>query len=226
MARAQTLEQAAAFVDEVGIALVFGKADVVLPSLFDRVCGVGADWAVRDGSGKAIAFTKEFNRLWHWKDDLPEQRLACAGRHVARDAAALISRTLVPSLYALTGRPGTPADFRDLELSPLEREVAEAVLAEGPLTAPELRQLLGTDDKKAVDKAVKLLHRQSVLTNGGVREQETGWPAVRSDIFARRWARWLKRLPPEGDARRTLAATVVAAAEEGLKRHGRVPPPG
>jgi hypothetical protein len=214
MALARTLEQAAAFVDRVGIALVFGKADVVLPSLWDEVCGPGADWAVRDERGKAVAFTPEFDRLWHWKDDLPDRRLACAGRHLARDAAALISRTLVPAVYALTGRPATPEGFRELELAPLEHEVAEAVLAEGPLSAPELRRLLATDDKKGVDKAVKLLQRELVLTNAGVTQQEAGWPAVRQDVFARRWRARLKRLPPEDEARRTLARTVLAAAGE------------
>jgi Winged helix DNA-binding domain len=214
MAGASTLEQAAAFVDEVGIALVFGKADIVLPSLWDAVCGPGADWAVRDENGKAIAFTPDFDRLWHWKDDLPDRRLACAGRHLARDAAALISRKLVPALYALTGRVGTLDDFRELELAPLEREVAEAVLAEGPLSGPELRRLLATDDKKGVDRAIKLLHREIVLTNAGVTEQEAGWPAVRSDVFARRWRGLLEWLPAEDEARRTLARTVLVAAGE------------
>jgi hypothetical protein len=210
----RTLEQAAAFVDRVGIALVFGKADVVLPSLWDQVCGPGGDWAVRDDSGKAVAFTPEFDRLWHWKDDLPEQRLACAGRHLARDAAALISRKVVPAVYALTGREGSVEDFRRLELSPLEREAAEAVLDAGPLSAPELRRLLATDDKKGVDKALKRLQRELVLTNAGVTEQDAGWPAVRQDVFARRWRARLKRLPPEDEARRTLARTVLAAADE------------
>jgi len=214
MARARTLEQAAAFVDKVGIALVFGKADVVLPSLWDAVCGPGADWAVRDENGKAIAFTKDFDRLWHWKDDLPDRRLACAGRHLARDAAALVSRKLVPAIYALTARVGEPEDFRELELAPLEREIAEAVLAEGPISAPELRRLLATDDKKGVDKAVKLLQRELILTNAGVVEQDAGWPAVRQDVFARRWRTRLRRLPAEEEARRTLARTVLAAAGE------------
>jgi chromosome segregation and condensation protein ScpB len=214
MPRVRTLEQAAAFIDRVGIALVFGKADVVLPSLWDEVCGPGGDWAVRDENGKATAFTPEFDRLWHWKDDLPERRLVCAGRHLARDAAALISRKLVPAVYALTGRAGTPEDFRDLELTPLEREVTEAVLAAAPISAPELRRLLATDDKKGIDKAVKRLQRELVLTNAGVTEQEAGWPAVRQDVFARRWRARLKRLPSEDDARRTLARTVLAAADE------------
>ena len=210
----RTLEQAAEFIDRVGISLVFGKADVVLPSLFDAVCGPGADWAVRDENGKAVAFTPEFGRLWRWKDDLPDRRLVCAGRHLARDAAALISRKLVPAVYALTGRSGTPNDFRDLELEPLEREVAEAVLEAGPLSAPELRRLLVTEDKKGVDKAIKLLQRELVLTNAGVAEQEAGWPAVRQDVFARRWRARLKRLPAEDEARQTLAHAVLAAAGE------------
>ena len=210
----RTLEQAAAFIDRVGIALVFGKTDVVLPSLWDEVCGPGADWAVRDESGKAVAFTPEFDSLWHWKDDLPDRRLVCAGRHLARDAAALISRRLVPAVYALTGRPGTAEDFRDLDLIPLERDVAEAVLDAGPLSGPELRRLLATDDKKGIDKAIKLLQRELVLTNAGVTEQEAGWPAVRQDVFARRWRARLKRLPPAEDARRTLARTVLAVAGE------------
>jgi hypothetical protein len=210
----RTLEQAAAFIDRVGIALVFGKADVVLPSLFDAVCGPGSDWAVRDENGKATAFTPEFGRLWRWKDDLPDRRLVCAGRHLARDAAALISSKLVPAIYALTGRAGDPEDFRAMELAPLEREVAEAVLAEGPISAPELRRLLATDDKKGVDKAVKLLQRELVLTNAGVSEQEAGWPAVRQDVFARRWRARVKRLPPEDKARRALAKTVLSSAGE------------
>jgi len=214
MPRVRTLEQAAEFIDRVGIALVFGKADVVLPALFDEVCGRGADWAVRDENGKATAFTREFGRLWHWKDDLPERRLVCAGRHLARDAAALIAPRLVPTLYALTTRAGAPDDFRELELAPLEREVAEAVLANGPISAPELRQLLATDDKKGVDKAIKLLQRGLVLTNAGVTEQQAGWPAVRQDVFARRWRARLKRLPPEEKARRTLGKTVLDAAGE------------
>jgi hypothetical protein len=214
MARVRTLEQAVEFIDRVGIALVFGKADVVLPSLWDEVCGPGGDWAVRDESGKAVSFTPEFDRLWHWKDDLPERRLVCAGRHLARDAAALISKRLVQAIYALTGRLGAVDDFREMELAPVEREVAEAVLTEGPLSAPELRRLLPTEEKKRVDKAIKLLQRELVLTNAGVTEQEAGWPAVRQDVFARRWRAQLKRLPAEDEARRTLARTVLAAAQE------------
>src|SRR6266540_1738385 len=45
-------------------------------------------------------------------------------------------------------------------------------------------------------------------------EQAAGWPAVRHDVFARRWRARLRRLPAEEDARRMLARTVLAAAGE------------
>lgn len=215
MRRARTIEQAAAFVDEVGVALVFGKADVVLPSLWDAIADpADRAWAIRDEQGEFVSFTPEFDRLWRWKDELPERRRVCAGRHVARGAAALIARRLVPSLYALTGRPGTPEDFRDLELSPLEREIAEAVLEGGPATAPEVRLLLGSEDKKLVDKAIEHLHRNAVLTNAGVVAQEQGWAAGRHDLFARRWRRWLRRLPSEHEARHAMVRAVLESAAE------------
>jgi hypothetical protein len=215
MRRARTIEQAAAFLDGVGLALVFGKADVVLPSLWEAIGGPGPlEWAVRDETGKFLSFTPEMDRLWRWKDELPERRRACAGRHLARGAAGLIARRLIPARYALTGRPATTDDFRTLELAALEREIAEAVLDEGPASAPELRRLLGTNDKKAVEKAIEFLHREAVLTNAGVVSQEQGWAAGRHDLFARRWRRWLRRLPPEEEARRALVRAVLESAGE------------
>jgi hypothetical protein len=212
---ARTLDDAAAWIDAVGIALVFGKADVVLPALWDAIADpADREWAIRDEQGAFVSFTPEFDRLWRWKDELPERRRACAGRHLARGAAALIARGLVAAVYALTERPGMPEDFRDVELSPLERELAEAVLEAGPASAPELRRLLGTDDKKSVDKAIELLHRAAVLTNAGVVEQEHGWAAGRHDLFARRWRRWLKRVPSKEEARRALATAVLRSAGE------------
>src|SRR6266576_1800975 len=104
-----TVNKAAEFVDRVGIA------------------GPDADWATRDETGKALEFSPEFQRLWRWKDELPERRLACAGRHFS-SAALLIAPRLLPAAYAITGRPGSPDDFRDAALESLEREVAEVVL--------------------------------------------------------------------------------------------------
>src|ERR1700751_5380647 len=54
----RTLAQATAWVDEVGLALLFPKADVVLPSLWEQVNGSpDRDWAVRDGEGGFVRWT-------------------------------------------------------------------------------------------------------------------------------------------------------------------------
>lgn len=168
---------------------------------------------MRDETGKPIEFTPEFRRLWQWKDELPERGLTCAGRHFG-SAAFLIAPRLLPAAYALTGRPGTAEDFREEELEALDLETAEAVLENGPLTGPELRRLLGTTDRKAVERAITRLQRRLVLTNAGAVEQAQGWRAIRQDLLPRRWQKWLMRLPSEDEARRELVVTVVRAADE------------
>jgi hypothetical protein len=212
--RVRSLAEAAAFVDRVGLAIVWGKADLVLPSLWHEVGGPGADWAVRDQTGKAVEFTPQFRRLWRWKDELPEQRLTCAGRHFG-SAAFLIAPRLLASAYALTGRSGTPDDFREDDLEPIESEVTEAVLENGPLTGPEIRRLLGVADRKAVDRAVARLQRRLVLTNAGAVEQAQGWRAIRQDLLARRWGEFLRAsLPSEEKGRRDLAVAVLDHVDE------------
>jgi hypothetical protein len=212
--RIPSLEAAAAYVDQVGITVAWGKSDLVLPSLWQGIAGQEADWAVRDESGKATEFTPEFRQLWRWKDELPERRLACAGRHF-NAAALLIAPRLLADAYALTGRAGHAEDFRDdPELEALECEVAEAVLENGPLIAPELRRVLATDDRKAVERAIKRLQRRFVLTNAGAVEQSQGWSAISQDLFVRRWKRYLRRRPEEGKARQALALAVLDGAGE------------
>jgi hypothetical protein len=211
--RVRSLGAAAAWVDEAGLAVVYSSADLVLPSLWEAVGGPGADWAIRDEQGKALDFAPEFSKLWRWKDELPERRLACSGRHLGRDAASLVSKRLLAPLYALTGRPGKPEDFRGADLDPLELEVAEAILENGPCSGPEVRRLVA-GEKRKVDAAIRRLHRALVLTNAGVVEQEAGWPAIRNDLFARRWRSQLGRLPSAEKARRTLAQETLRTAGE------------
>lgn len=211
--RVRSLEAAAAWVEEAGLAVVYSNVDLVLPSLWEAVGGPDADWAIRDEQGKAVDFTPEFSKLWRWKDELPERKLACAGRHLGRDAASLVSKRLLAPLYALTDRAGHAEDFRELELDPLERETAEAIVENGPCSGPELRRLVA-GEKRKVDGAIKRLHRALVLTNAGVVRQEAGWPAIRNDLLARRWSRELKRLPAPEEARRTLAAETLRIAGE------------
>jgi hypothetical protein len=199
----RTLRQAAAWIDEVGLALVFPKADVVLPSLWEQVNGSPADnWAVRDEEGGFVRWTDEMSFLWHAKDDLPAQDLACVGKHVARVAACVAPR-LVPTLVAAS-EPYEPEG--------IEREIVEAIGRDGPLTGPELRDTIGAA-KKDVDRAVGVLHRELVLTNSHLVEQDGPWGAIAHDLLARKW-NVPKRLPTREAARRELALVCLAVAEE------------
>ena len=189
--------------DKVGLALLFLKTDVVLPSLWEQVNDdAGRNWAVRDAEGQFVEWTAEMGFLWGAKDELPARGLVCVGKHLARVATCVAPR-LVPTLVA-AGEPYEPEG--------LEAELVDAITREGPLTGPALRELTGAA-KKDVDKAVIALHRRLVLTNSHLVEQDGPWGAVAHDLLARKW-KVPKRLPPPQEARRELARVFLVSAGE------------
>jgi hypothetical protein len=203
MARVRTLEQAAAWVERVGLALLFPKADVVLPSLWEQVSGTRAEnWAMRDADGKFVGWTKEMGFLWGAKDDLPARGLVCVGKHAARVVACVAPR-LVPTLVASVDHS---------EPDGVERSVVEAVRDEGPLTGPQLRAILGAE-KKEIDKAVAALHRRLLLTNSHLVDEGGAWGSIAHDLLARKWP-LPRRLAGQEQARRDLARVVLDSAGE------------
>jgi len=209
----RSLHGAAAFVDRAGLALVYPADDLVLPSLWEAVAGeTEIRWAVRDDRGRFVEFTPDFERVWRWKDELPDQRLAVMGKHL-RGRAALVSLAMIAPLYALTGRAGHAEDFRDTDLTPHEREVADAVLQLGPCSTADVHELLGRD-RKRTSAATDSLQRKLVLTGAGAQERPQGWPAVVVDVLARRFAAQLRHLPAAEDARAELAGVVLRRAGE------------
>jgi hypothetical protein len=198
------IDQAARWVDRVGIAALFPGSDLVLPSLWEAVSGSRElEWAMRDAEGGFVSFTPEMEKCWAWKDELPARGLVCVGKHLGR-WAALIAPRLLPALYVV-------AEERRRALDGFQLEVAEAVRAEGACTGPELRALVGAD-KKQVDAAVIVLQRALVLTNGKLVAQQQGWGAIAVDLLLRKWK--LGTLPAEDDARLELARTVLASSGE------------
>ena len=116
----RSLAAAAEFVRRVGIALVFPKPDIVLPSLYAAVAGPGpVRWTDEREDGK-LELTPELARVWRWKDELAAEGQVCAGKHV-RGWPSLISLESLPSLYSLTGRRGRVHDFRQAPLSRARR---------------------------------------------------------------------------------------------------------
>jgi hypothetical protein len=198
----RTVQAAAAWVDEVGLALLFPKADVVLPSLWEQVNGSPADnWAIRDAEGNFVRWSDELSFLWGAKDELPGQGLVCVGKHVARVATCVAPR-LLPVLVAAA---------EPVEPSVDEQAIEEAVGAEGPLTGPQLRNLTGLE-KKEVDRTVAVLHRRLVLTNSHLVEQDGPWGAIAHELLVRKWD--VRKVPGREDARRELARLVLDLAGE------------
>jgi len=196
----RTLAAAATWVDEVGVALLFPKADVVLPSLWEQVNGSAEEnWSIRDADGKFVSWSEAMGFLWPAKDELPEQGLVCVGKHLAR-VVACISPRLLPVLVA-ANREAADDD-----------PVVEAIREQGPLTGPQLREATGRE-KKEVDRAIASLHHRLVLTSSHLVEQNGPWGALAHDLIDRKWS-VPKRLPARDDARRELALLVLERAGE------------
>lgn len=195
----RTLAAAGRWVDKVGLALLFPKADVVLPSLWEQVNGdAEANWAVRDAEGNFVEWTAEMGFLWGAKDELPERGVVCVGKHLARVTACIAPR-LVPSLVAACG------------VEPEDEPVLSAIRDLGPLTGPQLREATGLA-KKEVDRRVAALHYQLVLTSSHLVEQDGPWGALAHDLLRRKWK--VEKLPEREAARRELAGLVLEQAGE------------
>lgn len=196
----RSLAAAARWIDDVGLALLFPKADLVLPSLWEEVNGSPEpNWSIREPDGTFVAWTDEMGFLWATKDELPAQGLACVGKHLAGVTACIAPR-LLPMLVAANG--GESED----------EPVLAAITDLGPLTSPQLREATGLA-KKEVDRAILSLHKRLLLTSSHLVEQDGPWGALAHDLLARKW-KLRKRLPGREQARRELAACVLATAGE------------
>jgi hypothetical protein len=199
----RSLEEAAAWIDRTGLALVFPKADLVLPSLWEQVNGSAEqNWAIRDPDGGFVRWSEPMGFLWGAKDELPAAGLACVGKHLARVAACIAPR-LLPTLVASRATA---------EPEGLEADLVLAIEDGGPATGPELRVVTGAA-KKDVDKAVASLHRQLVLTTSHLVEQDGPWGAIAHELLPRKWP-LPATLPALADARKELARLVLAQAGE------------
>ncbi len=186
----RTVPQAAKWVDKVGLALLFPKADVVLPSLWEQVAGLQhVDWD-----------REEINFFWWAKDELPARGLACVGKHLARSVACVAPR-LLPSLVAANGEAPEGGD-----------PVVAAIHKLGPLTGPQLREVTGLE-KKAIARSLEALHHRLVVTHAFLDPEGSTWGTLAHDLLARKWG-LPKRLPPCEEARRELAAIVLDHAGE------------
>ena len=185
----RTVPQAAKWVDRTGLALLFPKPDVVLPSLWEQVAGIQhVDWN-----------REEINFFWWAKDELPARGLVCVGKHLARSVSVIAPR-LLPLLVAANGEPAE------------DEPVVAAIAEHGRLSGPQLRDATGLS-KKEVDRAIVSLHHRLVLTNAFLDPEGSTWGTLVHDLLARKW-KLPKQLPEREAARRELASLVLGQAGE------------
>jgi hypothetical protein len=163
MSRLVTIRDAAGFVEDVGLALLFPGPGLEVPSLYEAVAGAGA-----------VPFADGFNEpealVWAWKDELPAAGLAWYGTFLYR-RKSLLSPDLLSCLYA---GAGSDDDHESADLCAAAHRIADA-LRPGPLTTAALREIVG--NKSEYERAIGELNRALLVTSGGVEPQRSGWPA-------------------------------------------------
>jgi hypothetical protein len=167
------LQRAAAFIEDVGFALLFPAAKVAAPTLWDAVAG---DDVEPFASGMGVNEQK----VWTWKDELPRRGQAWYGAFIGK-RGSFLSPALLTALYP---GHGDVDDHEALPLSPVAHEIA-AALAGQSLPSDALRALVG--DRSRYQRAVIELQRHLLITSAGVQENRTGWPSALLDLTCRRF---------------------------------------
>ena len=163
MSRLVTIGDAAEFVEQLGLALLFPGPGLEVPSLYEAVAGAGA-----------VPFVDGFNEpealVWAWKDELAAAGLAWYGTYLYR-RKSLLSPALLRCLYP---GAGSDDDHESADLSAAAHRIADA-LRPGPLSTAALREIVG--NKSQYERAIGELNRALLVTSGGVEPQRSGWPA-------------------------------------------------
>lgn len=204
------ITRAAAFVEDVGFAVLFPKRGVPMPSLW-----VAASARMRDDDADGFDWDEDAERIWAWKDELPLRGLAWYGPFI-RSRKSFVSPALLADLYP---RAGAADDYRLTALSPDARRVADIILASGPTSAAALREatsLIGTKGNAAFTRAITELGRALVVTHFGVEEQGAGWPSSVFELTARAFD--VRPTNDRVDAARTFLRTMIETRAVDLAR--------
>src|SRR5277367_6270173 len=215
--RVETLAEARKFIDATGFCMLFPVKNVPLPSLY---------WMVtRRGPDDDFVFDKYFERIWHWKDELPRRRRACYAKCFRR-RGTLISLQQLPYFLAMRETAVAPGDharfYADGRIRDDARVIWEVLETDGPLATLELRHLCHMETKAGnvrLKRAMLALQCLLVVVHFG-SEQETGaWASGRFELTCRAF-------PKQTTAARNIAPNAARAqlAAKYLKSYPSAPP--
>lgn len=181
--RVATLSDAVKFIDAAGFCTLFPVANVPLPSLYCAVTGRGED----DG----VVFDEHFEKIWHWKDELPKRRRALYAKYF-RAKGTFISRSHLPYFLAMRETAVAPHDherfYRAGRIHDDARLIWQALAEHGPLATLELRHACKMDTSAGnarFKRAIVDLQCLLVVSHFG-SEQETGaWASGKYELTCR-----------------------------------------
>ncbi|MBN1642863.1 MAG: hypothetical protein JXA09_16625 [Anaerolineae bacterium] len=134
--RVRTVEEARAFVDEIGFCHFWPIKGVESPNLFWAIAG-------REREVPNAHDDPDMSRCWGWKDGALGQRWWYYGK-VLRRKATLISLELFPYFYACSENYGDLDDYLDEyragAMTAEARQIYEALLEHGALDTVRLRR--------------------------------------------------------------------------------------
>ena len=138
----RTLDEAEAWLNEVGLCTFQPKQGVELPSLYGAVAGTEGP-APRWGSHSHL-----YGRAWEWKDALLCSGRICYGKALG-DYRLFVSLKVLPCLFALSdlNYGGDEDDYLELyadgKLSFTGRNIYQIIAESGPTSTTILRRCLG-----------------------------------------------------------------------------------
>jgi hypothetical protein len=211
--RLRTPDDIRAFIEDVGVCLLFPVKGIEMPNVYQAVCGApkDTDTTLRDDN---IGLT------WNTKDAALDKRWWYYGKLI-RGKATLVSLQMLPCLYALSPNFGGADDYlQEYEAGTLSadaKNIYEALLREGPLHAIELKRkvnLYGDNLKTKFDRAITELQTSLKILPVGVAEAGAWRYAFIYDLVAR----WLPNVPihardiTRSDARSRLVTNYLTNA--------------
>ena len=214
--RVETIDQARAFVEEMGFCHFWPIKDIEMPNLFHAIAG-----RVRDVPHEHD--DPDISKCWGWKDDSLDKKWWYYGK-LLRRRATLISLDMLPYFYALSENFGDLYDFvqeyEDGKMTAEAKAIYEAILENGPLDTVRLRRearMSAESAKSRFDRALAELQVGLKVLPVGVAQAGAWNYAFVYEILQRHFSELPEQARPIGraEARRALVLryldNVVAA---------------
>jgi len=206
----QSVEEAQAFVNEVGFCHFWPIKGAELPNLFHAIAGRTRPVPMEHDDA-------DISKCWGWKDDSLDKKWWYYGK-LLRRRATLVSLDILPHFYALSENFGDIrdylAEYEDGRMTAEAKAIYEAILENGPLDTVRLRRearMSAESAKSRFDRALVELQVGLKLLPIGVAHTGAWNYAFTYELFQR----WFPEVPEQAraikrsEARRVLVQRYI-----------------